>query len=202
MAYFLIAHKLTMGDEGGYANNPSDHGGETYKGIARKFWGSWPGWLVVDKYKKGVAAQPPYGSAAYASWVKALNLVLAQDPVLQQSVLNFYQENFWQANHLNEILDQNVANWLYNHIVNGGARGAMWLQAAAGVAPDGAIGSKSIAAINAVDPVALLDRAMDNAVAYRLAKVRAEPDQAQFLRSWLARDGVSESKIRLVMATV
>jgi lysozyme family protein len=202
MAYFLIAHKLTMGAEGGYANNPSDHGGETYKGIARAFWGKWPGWQIVDAYKAKRLAQPPYGTAAYALWVKLLNRDLANDPTLQQSVLNFYQENFWVANHLNEVIDQDVANWLYNHMVNGGARGAQWIQAAAGVAPDGSIGPKTIAAINAANPAELLDKAMDNAVAYRLAKVRQEPDQRQFLRSWLARDGVCAAKIDAVMATV
>lgn len=38
MADFDKAHLEVMGNEGGYANNPVDAGGETYKGIARKFW--------------------------------------------------------------------------------------------------------------------------------------------------------------------
>ena len=202
MADFLIAHKETMGDEGGYANNPADHGGETYKGIARRFWGSWPGWHAIDAYKENVAAQPAYGTAAYSAWVKALNASLAGNAVLQQSVLTFYQANFWDANHLGEITDQRVGTWLYNHIVNGGGRGVQWIQAAAGVPADGSIGPKTLAAINAADPAALLGTAMDNAVAYRLAKVKAEPDQRQFLHSWLERDGVPEARIQQVMATV
>lgn len=37
MAIFNSAFKITMGNEGGYANNPDDSGGETYAGIARNF---------------------------------------------------------------------------------------------------------------------------------------------------------------------
>ncbi|RYD50653.1 MAG: hypothetical protein EOP52_13405, partial [Sphingobacteriales bacterium] len=35
MADFLTAYKRTAVAEGGYANDPDDLGGETYKGIAR-----------------------------------------------------------------------------------------------------------------------------------------------------------------------
>jgi len=34
--------------EGGYANDPSDPGGETYKGISRKHHPNWPGWKILD----------------------------------------------------------------------------------------------------------------------------------------------------------
>lgn len=202
MAEFIVAHRLTMGDEGEYANNPADHGGETYKGISRDNWPNWSGWKLVDAFKRSVSAEPPYGTAAYKLWVKLLNRSLAANSALQQDVLDFYQISEWNANHLGEIVNQDVANWLYNHLVNGGARGVQWMQAAAGVAPDGSIGPKTIAAINAADPAQLLEKAMDNAVAYRLAKVRAEPDQKQFLTSWLERDGVSADKIQAAIASV
>ena len=35
MANFTIALKKVLKNEGGYANNPNDAGGETYKGISR-----------------------------------------------------------------------------------------------------------------------------------------------------------------------
>ncbi len=52
MADFDIAYRLTMKHEGGYANNKADRGGETYRGIARKFWSGWIGWPLVDDAKK------------------------------------------------------------------------------------------------------------------------------------------------------
>lgn len=201
MADFLVAHRKTMGDEGGYANNPADAGGETYKGIARKFWPQWFGWRLVDGIKAKTTTQPHYGTTEYKNWVAYLNTLLAQLTQLQQLVVSFYQKNFWDKNRLSEINNQDVADWLYNHIVNAGGQGIKWMQAAAGVTPDGGIGDKTIAAINAQDPAGLLDMAMNHAVAYRLAKVKADPSQRQFLHSWLERDGVSEAKITQVMLT-
>ena len=61
------------------------------------------------------------------------------------------------------------------------------------------MGPHTVAAINTLDPEKLLDDAMDNAVAYRLATVKADPSQRQFLHSWLERDGMSEEKIKEVL---
>ena len=49
MAIFNSAFQITMGNEGGYANNPADSGGETYKGIAKNYWPNWEGWTAVDQ---------------------------------------------------------------------------------------------------------------------------------------------------------
>jgi lysozyme family protein len=199
MADFLIAHKKTMGAEGGYSKNPHDHGGETYKGIARAFWGNWPGWVIIDQVLKSTTDQPIYGTGAYRNWVKYLNATLANHTALQTRVLEFYKANFWGPSRLDQVEDQRVADWIYDHAVNGGARGIKWIQEAAGVEADGSIGAKTIAAINAADPDALLDKATGIAVKYRLAKVAAEPDQRQFLHSWLARDGLTEEQIQKIM---
>ena len=43
MANFDEAFALTMKSEGGYANNPNDTGGETYKGVSRKNHPKWNG---------------------------------------------------------------------------------------------------------------------------------------------------------------
>jgi len=202
MADFNTAHKKVMGNEGGYGNNPADAGGETYKGIARKFWPQWGGWKYVDGVKACVVSQPEYGTVEYHGWAGHLNAQLASLNQLQQLVLDFYRANFWDKYRLSEVNDQAVAAWIYDHAVNGGGRGAMWVQEAVGVAADGVIGPQTIRAINAADPQALLAKARDLAVAYRLKKVRENPDQKQFLHSWLVRDGVPEDQINQVMAEV
>lgn len=51
MSYFNEAYKATMKIEGGYVNDPTDAGGETYKGISRRFNASWSGWMIIDSYK-------------------------------------------------------------------------------------------------------------------------------------------------------
>ncbi|WP_191966122.1 glycoside hydrolase family 108 protein [Oryzomonas japonica] len=199
MVDFTTVHATVISNEGGYANNPADAGGETYKGIARKFWPNWAGWKYVDGVKANTIPQPVHGTTAYRRYVSHLNECLAGLASLQQMVLDFYRRNFWDKYRLSEINDQSVATWLYDHVVNGGARGAMWLQEAAGVTADGKVGPATIAAINAADSVALLQDAEDVVAFYRLDRAAADPSQIQFLPSWLRRDGVSQEEITQVM---
>jgi lysozyme family protein len=199
MAHFNTAHQQVMGNEGGYSNNPDDAGGETYKGIARKFWPQWCGWKYVDGVKANTVEPPEHVTQAYRNYVAYLNGCLAGLSVLQQQVLDFYKMNFWDKYRLSEVNDQAVADWIYDHVVNGGGRGAMWVQEAAGVKADGAIGPQTIQAINAADPKALLQEACDVAAFYRLDKASADPSQIQFLPSWLRRDGVSAEEIQQVV---
>jgi lysozyme family protein len=199
MADFNAAHRQVMGNEGGYANNQADAGGETFKGIARKFWPQWGGWKYVDGVKANTVEPPEHGTTAYQNYVAYLNRCLAALTSLQQLVLDFYKRNFWDKNRLTEVNDQAVAVWIYDHVVNGGGRGAMWAQEAAGVKADGAIGPQTIQAINAADPKALLREAEDVAAFYRMDRAEADPSQIQFLPSWLRRDGVSAGEIRQVM---
>lgn len=184
MADFLKAHTKTARNEGGYANNPADPGGETYAGISRVFNPSWVGWKVIDEAKTG----------------KGFPASLKHLATLPRLVLEFYAKNYWEANHLDQVVSQDVADWLYDHAVNGGGRGIAWMQEAAGVAADGAIGAKTIAAINAADPAALLHKAMIVASLYRLQRAHDKPSQIQFLPSWLTRDGLTPELIKLVMA--
>lgn len=46
---FLKSYDILIKHEGGYVNDPDDKGGETYKGIARKFNPDWKGWKIIDK---------------------------------------------------------------------------------------------------------------------------------------------------------
>jgi len=199
---FLVAHQNTMGEEGGFANHPDDGGGPTYKGCAKKFWGKLPLWKMIDYHLAQLPPQPKYSwrpGSYYRNWVDQVNAVLRADADLQAKILSFYREVFWNANRLGEINDQRVANWLYDHAVNGAGRGIGWMQTAAGCTADGDIGPKTIAAINAADPVQLLVRAEDEAALYRLKRAHEKPSQIQFLPSWLKRDGLSPAEIRKVM---
>lgn len=52
MAEFKPAFEQTIAHEGGYMNDPDDPGGETYKGVARKYWPKWLGWHIIDLLKR------------------------------------------------------------------------------------------------------------------------------------------------------
>lgn len=198
MPDFSKIHAETMGNEGGYANNPADSGGETYKGISRKHHPGWTGWKLIDGVKAATNPQPAYGSGAYRNWVKYINAQLTGLSQLQLAVVSFYKANFWDANRLGEIIDPAVAAWIYDHVVNAGARGIMWAQIAAGSKPDGQLGPLSLSRLNSADPASLLERMEDIAGAFRLDRAHDKPSQIQFLKSWLRRDGQPDTIIAMV----
>lgn len=88
---FKNAFDKTMGHEGGYVHDPVDRGGETYKGITRKWWSTWPGWRIIDSLK-------PIRDT------KALN----NNQELDILVRKFYESEFWLKPRLNLIDDISV----------------------------------------------------------------------------------------------
>lgn len=74
---FSIAFSRTMQNESGYSNVAGDRGGETYMGISRVFWPSWPGWIMIDDCKAGL--------------INALQ----RDTACAEHVRQFYRVQFW-----------------------------------------------------------------------------------------------------------
>ncbi len=162
MANFLPAFEAMILNEGGYVLHevPGDRGGQTYAGIARNAWPQWSGWAQIDA-----------GMTPSANTVRL-----------------FYLERFWQPLRLSDVADQRVAATLFDFAVNAGVKTAATLaQIVAGTTPDGALGPKTLAAINAADPEKFL-------LAYALAKIARYRDivsrdrtQAKFLLGWINR---------------
>lgn len=109
-AIFINAFLKTGGHEGGYVNDPADRGGETYKGIARKYWPLWDGWQLIDYLTKKYSGTE-------------LDAKLAANEGLQMSVEEFYLYNFWNRNRCYDF-SQEIADELYDTAVNQGAKTA------------------------------------------------------------------------------
>ena len=115
MADFLAAFNRTLILEGGFADRPSDRGGMTFMGIARKHHPDWTGWRMVDvALERGSDPDKLMG-----------------DPIVARRVKVFYRAEFWSALNLDSIEDQAVADELFDSAVNcGPARAVRWLQQA------------------------------------------------------------------------
>lgn len=176
---FLNAYAKTIEHEGFYANVSGDLGGETYMGVARKFYPNWEGWKIVDYVKSK--------NGGKLSWNYRINNV-----DLDHLVKVFYYKNFWLRRRLNHVKDANIAGLIFDFGVNAGGNGVKVLQGVLNeqfgkkLSVDGAIGPKSLEAINSVNPKSLFESYTNERVAYY--KMRASyPNQSKFLNGWLKR---------------
>lgn len=175
MSSFDIAYANTKTNEGGYANNPKDSGGETYAGISRVHNPSWSGWPFIDQKKK-------------AGPIKT-NTVF---PELAANVKSYYKAHYWDNESLGLISNQSIANLAHDTLVTSGAYIGWMMKKALEPTYTGAI-SKSIpfttatiAQINsAKDQESLFERFWASRKDYftRIAK----GDNATFLDGWINR---------------
>ena len=105
MADFNVSVKDTLVHEGintnmGYVNDPTDRGGETIAGIARKFHPNDPIWALVDSAKKGNFPQN-----------------LKDIPGILDKIKDFYRANYWNKVHGDELKSQKIANILFDTAV-------------------------------------------------------------------------------------
>lgn len=136
MANFEKAFELTMKAEGGYVNDPDDPGGETYMGIARSRNAKWQGWITIDLLKHK------------SDFPKNMD----NNEELQRKVKEFYEANYWDKVRGDDIVDQDIAESIFDFAVNGGARTSSKLaQIAVEAEPDGVIGPNTLKKINAED---------------------------------------------------
>lgn len=166
MADFLPAFERAILAEGGYQlyQVAGDTGGMTYAGIARAKNPQWSGWSWIDR-----GETPP-----------------------SQLVRDFYRAGWWEPILGDQIHDQDVAYTVYSFATNSSAYGApktaiRLLQVVVGATPDGAMGPKTLEALNAMEPRLFM-------ALYALARIARYRDivardrsQGKFLLGWINR---------------
>ena len=187
MADFKEAFELTLAHEGGYVKDPDDRGGETYKGIARRYNPGWSGWVRIDKAKKQ----------------RGFPQNLKVDPALQTEAAAFYRSHYWDKFQGDNIPVQAIANELFDTAVNlGVARAIEFFQRALNVlnragalydnlVTDGVFGPKSLAALRAYlkkdKPDYLLKILNVLQGMHYIEFMTRSPLQEKFARGWLNR---------------
>ncbi|GAB4358816.1 MAG: glycosyl hydrolase 108 family protein [Gammaproteobacteria bacterium] len=188
MASFARALAIVLKHEGGYVNDPVDRGGETYRGIARRFHPDWSGWKRIDALKRRAGFPASLGN----------------DRSLQRSVADFYRRYYWRPIQGDKLGDEALAQELFDTAVNMGVRRAVrFFQEALNLlnrnqknyddlVVDGWLGAKSLAALEAL---VKSDRGsrhllkLMNALqaAHYIEIMRNDPRQERFARGWLNR---------------
>lgn len=182
MADFEKAYSHTAKNEGLYANNKADTGGETYMGISRNNWPKWGGWPIIDGIKK------QYGTSA-----SIINRYGSSNATLMAKVKEFYKTNFWYPLNLQLFTDQQLANNVYDFGVNAGiGRAAKFLQQAinsicGSVTVDGDIGNQTITSLSKLNQKQVYDAFNSLRKGFYDGIIRNNPSQAQFRNSWYSR---------------
>lgn len=120
-ANFEKALALVLEHEGGYVNHPKDPGGATMKGVTQ---------AVYDAYRK-----------LRGRGVQSVKLIS------EEELRAIYKFQYWDKVQ-GDFLPAGVDYAVFDFAVNSGvSRAAKYLQAVLGVAQDGQIGAKTLAAI-------------------------------------------------------
>jgi lysozyme family protein len=127
---FETALKAILHHEGGFVNHPKDPGGMTNLGVTKKVWEEWVGHQVDERTMRGLTPElvGPMYKAKYWDKIKGDDLPTGVDYIVFDAAVN-----------------------------SGPGRAAKWLQACVGVEPDGGIGPKTLAAVNAFDANQLIE---------------------------------------------
>jgi len=117
MSSFLDAYTKTMGHEGVYSFDKDDAGGETYKGISRRFHPSWAGWRVIDAAKE----KPGFPHS------------LKDNKILKDKTMMFYKAVFFEP-YRGDDMPKELAMEMFDTAVNMGVgRAVKFLQIALNV---------------------------------------------------------------------
>lgn len=175
----------TLKYEGGYAFD--DLGGETYRGISRRYHPDWPGWVIIDRLKDD--SGKPIAPEA--------------DTTLEQSVRFFYESEYWEGIAGDNLLDQSIAEEVFDtSVFMGRGRAAEFLQRGLNalnknrtlyvdLEVDSYIGPKTIGCLSIYlecqPPSFLL--AVVNCLqgAYLFERMAKSPEQEKWVYGWLKR---------------
>lgn len=168
MATFATFSPFLSSWEGGYTNNMNDRGGETYRGVTAATWAA---------YCKKQGISTPLKKMTQAQWADIM------------------RSGYWDTVRASDLRSQSVANCVADFAVNAGVnRAAVTLQQAVNSANhntalkvDGIIGTKTIAAANALNPSTLYWTFRELRTNYYKSLAAKSAKQATFLKGWLRR---------------
>lgn len=156
---FKRAMPKFLAHEGGYVNHPNDPGGATNMGVT---------------------------IANYRRYVKRNGTVSDLKNITKEEVATVFKRHYWdkvKGDDLPSGVDYCVADFAIN---SGPSRAAKYLQKAVGVAQDGVIGPKTLAAVNKADPRKVINTICDERLAF-MKRIKGGSLWKTFGKGWQRR---------------
>lgn len=178
---FAKAMREVRKSEGGYVFDPQDPGGETYCGVARKFFPKWDGWDIIDRVKKNAGRKLRVNEKI-------------NDPALNTLINQFYYKYFWKPLRCDQIKNQIISEHLFDCGINLGKRSAVkFFQKSYNqesdrrgkLVVDGLIGPNTIKAINSKPNFE--NFLVETRIELYFSKCRARPYKYKYIRGWVLR---------------
>ena len=158
---FQASLQYVLQSEGGFVDNPNDHGGATMKGITLE---------TYRIFKKN-------------THLTANDLKKISD--MEVSVIYF--NGYWNACHCSD-LPSGIDYCVFDFAVNAGfGRSIKTLQKAVGADVDGVLGSITLALINKFNKISLINAFSDQKISFYKNIVERNPSQVEFFRGWMNR---------------
>lgn len=150
--------------EGGFVNDPDDLGGATNRGITL---------ATYKEYRKRKGLPDPsvddLKNISDEEWTEILKTM------------------FWDRWQADRIENQSVANILVDWVWASGVHGIKRPQKILGVTVDGIVGDKTIAALNAMDPMSLFFKIKNDRIKYIDEICKARPTNKKYKKGWMNR---------------
>lgn len=157
---FDAALTFTFREEGGFSNDPDDHGGATKFGITQATLASWRGKTVLTQDVKDLT---------------------------RDEAGMIYRKRYWDTIS-GDLLPSGLDLMVFDFGVNAGWKtSVLLLQKLVGTNLDGLIGPTTLRAVHAHDTKMLVAALQVPQVNHYNLIVAADPDQGKFLDDWLGR---------------
>lgn len=186
MADFKPVYKKVLQFEGGYVNDPNDHGGETFAGIARAGNPKWAGWPIIDRIKRR------YDLSKKAEIKKMNGELFANDELMKQHILHS-KKTFWDSVRGDEIKNQKLAEFIFDFFWGSPKYALKVIKESVKTVkarhPDlsGLIDNSLLKSLNTLPPGELFNEMYQMRGAFYKKIVEKDPTQQKFLNGWMNR---------------
>jgi lysozyme family protein len=185
MADFNKYYPRLERNEGLFANLPNDSGGPTWKGIARNYYPTWSGWVIIDE----VFNLPGFPiDGKYEDKCSFMNSHLKDNETLEEKVFKFYKTSQWDPIRCDEIKNQSIAEYIADWAVNAYLTVPIkHVQRILRLDDDGKVGPLTLSSINNADQEYLFNQLIDHRIQFYKEVVENKPQNEKFLKGWIAR---------------
>lgn len=164
MANIEILAPFIRREEGGYVNDPNDHGGATNMGVTLATWQK----CGYDKNHDG--------------HIDATDIKL-----LSPDDFKYVLRKYWDSWKADQIKNQSIANILVDWVYLSGRWGVTIPQGLLSLKKDGIVGVDTIAAVNGHDPATVFNMIYQARVSFINGIIKRDPTQKKFYKGWTLR---------------